>query len=266
MIKLMDLIRLAGLTIGKFKIHCATGEDPTPLEAFYDGKFKKWQEYQTKRNFECEHIISLISLEGSDWLFAGVYKVHGVQPWSFDFKYSTSEVSGLEHLAGRAIIEFNKQFRASYLNGERYADSLIVKEIKPERQLFGDFPGYNKVYLPFRGLKTVVRQELQSWKTALSNVAGIYLIADKMNGKQYVGSAYGDMGIWQRWCVYADTEHGGNKELRQQLSDKSDEYAMNFLFTILEIIDLNASKEYVTAREGHWKDALLSRQFGYNSK
>lgn len=78
----MDLIRLAGLTMGRFKIHCATGRNPTPLEAFYDGEFKKWQEYQNNRNFKCDQIISLIHLGGADWLFAGVYKVHGVQPKS----------------------------------------------------------------------------------------------------------------------------------------------------------------------------------------
>ena len=269
MIKLIDLVRLAGITIGKLKIHCATGSNPTPLEAFYDGKFREWQEYQNNRNFKCDHIISLIHLGGSDWLFAGIYKVNSCIPKSNNektwFEYSTSELLGLDHLAGRAVINFSKDFRASYLNGERYVDQLIVKEIKPERQSIGDFPGYNKVFLPLRGLKTVVRQQLQSWKTALSNVAGIYLIADTMTGKQYVGSAYGDAGIWQRWCAYADTGHGGNKELRNLLRDKGDNYALNFLFTILEVIDLNASMDYVTTRECHWKDALLTRQYGYNS-
>ena len=181
------------------------------------------------------------------------------------FEYSTSEIPGLEHLAGRAIIMFNKLFRASYLKGERYIDLLMVKEIKPERQSIGDFPGYNKVCLSLRGLRTVIRQQLQSWKVALSNIAGVYLISDKMTGKHYVGSAYGDIGIWQRWCAYAATGHGGNKELRDLLREKGDDYALNFLFTILEVIDLNVNKDYIAARECHWKDALLTRQYGYNS-
>jgi len=268
-IKLIDLISLAGLKMRKFKIHCATGLNPSPLEEFYDGKFKKWQEYQNKENFKCEHVLSLIHLGGSDWLFVGVYKVHGVEKKSKDkkswFEYSTSEVSGLDHLTGRVIITFNKKFRASYLKGELYCESLIVKEIKPERQsIGGDFPGYNKICLPFRSLKTIVRQQPQSWKTALSNVGGIYLIADMAIGKQYVGSAYGDVGIWQRWCAYVDTGHGDNKELRDLLNEKGKDYTMNFLFTILEVINLNASMEYVTAREGHWKDVLLTRRYGYN--
>lgn len=253
----------------KFKIHCATGVEPTPLEAFYEGEFKKWQGYQHRQNFKCNQILSLIHLGSTDWLFVGIYKVHGVRPKSNNnkswFEYSTAEVPGLDHLVGKAIIVFNKQFRASYLKGERYGESLIVKEIKSERQSIGDFPGYNKICLNFRSLKTIIHQELQSWKVALSNIAGVYLIADVKTGKQYVGSAYGEGGIWQRWCAYADIGHGGNKELKQLLIEKGNNYTMNFLFTVLEVIDLNASKEHVITREGHWKDALLTRGYGYNS-
>lgn len=71
MIKLMDLIRLAGITMGRYKVHCATGSNPTPLEAFYDGNFKKWQEAQNKRNFQCDRVLSLIHMGTDKWLFAG---------------------------------------------------------------------------------------------------------------------------------------------------------------------------------------------------
>lgn len=269
MIKLMDLIRLAGVEMSNFKIHCATGSNPTPLEAFYAGEFKEWQEYQNKKNFQCDNIISLIHLGESDWLFAGVYKVLGVKPRSNTtkswFEYSTTEVNGLEHLVGRAIVTFEKKFRASYLMGEKYCASLVVKEIKPERQSIGDFPGYNKICLSFKNLRTIVSHQLQSWKTALSNVSGVYLIVDTETGKQYVGSASGEEGIWQRWSNYAETTHGKNKELRDLLDKEGDRYANHFLFTMLEVVDLNASKEYVTTRECHWKDVLLTRQYGYNS-
>jgi hypothetical protein len=187
MIKLIDLIKLTAIKMGKYKIHCATGSNPTPLEAFYDGKFKEWQEYQNKRNFSCDHIISMIHLGGAEWLFAGVYSVKGVRQKSNSektwFEYSTSELPGLDHLTGRVTVVFSKKFRASYLTGEKYIDQLLVKEIKAERQSIGDFSGYNKICLPYRGLRTVVTQHLQTWKTALSNVAGIYLISDIATGK-----------------------------------------------------------------------------------
>lgn len=265
MIKLMDLIRLAGVTMGRYKVHCATGADPTPLEAFYDGEFKEWQESQKKHNFKCDRVLSLIHMGADKWLFAGVYNVLGCKKVGKRLKYSTSEVRGLEHLTGKVVICFARKFRAAYIKGEKYGEALIVHEIKPEKQSIGDFPGYNKVCLDYRGLMTVIRQEPQSWKTALSNVSGIYLIADTKTGKQYIGSAYGDKGLWQRWRAYSVKGHGGNKDLRRLLSTKSQDYAVNFRFTILEVVDLNASKEYLLAREGHWKDALLTRQYGYNS-
>lgn len=267
LIRLTDLIRLTGVTLGESKIHCATGDKPTPLEVFYDGKFEQWQADQSNRNFECEHIISLIHLGNADWLFAGIHKVLGVKPMRRGgkerFQYSTSEVPDLEHLTGRVVIHFVKNFRASYLRGERYADSLLVKEIKAERQTIGDFPGFNRVCLSYQRLQTIIRQDLKDWKTVLGNVAGVYLIADTKTGKQYVGSAYGEAGIWQRWREYAETGHGGNKELRQ-LVKQADDYAQNFLFSILEVVDINASNEFIIGRESHWKDVLLTRKYGYN--
>jgi hypothetical protein len=268
-LKLLDLIDMAGVKLDHFKIHFATGGKPTPLEAFYAGDFKKWQEYQNRQNFQCRQVLSLIHMGGDKWLFAGMFKIDGVikrsNEWKSWYEYSTTEIGGLEHLTGKAIIGFKRTFRASYVTGDKYGPSLAVSEIRPERVSIAEFPGYNRVSLSLHVLRTIIRQDLPGWKTALSNVAGIYLIADVETGKQYVGSAYGNQGLWQRWYKYGESGHGGNKELRDLLAEKGSDYAMNFLFTILEVIDVNASQDYVIAREGHWKDVLLSRRFGYNS-
>ncbi|WP_189654688.1 GIY-YIG nuclease family protein [Paracoccus mutanolyticus] len=49
----------------------------------------------------------------------------------------------------------------------------------------------------------VVSNSRPDWKAALESIKGIYLITDTRTGKRYVGSAYGDQGIWSRWCAYA---------------------------------------------------------------
>ena len=54
MLKLCDLISLAHVDLGYFKIHCATGWPDPPLTAYFDGRFKQWQEYQNRRNFQCD--------------------------------------------------------------------------------------------------------------------------------------------------------------------------------------------------------------------
>lgn len=268
MLKLIDLIHLCGVPLTDFKIHCATGKEDSPLTAFFDGRFKEWQEGQNQKNFQCAQILSLIHLRGDLWLFAGVYRVNGVttrkrrgKAW---YVYNTSEVKNLEPLTGRAIVQFEKKFRNSYLRGEKYVETIFLQEIREQRMSVGDFPGYNRVLLPLRMLQTIVRELNPSWKSALSSVAGVYLITDNHNGKLYVGSAYGGEGIWQRWNSYAVNGHGGNKELRQILTEKGNEYCEHFQYSILEVFDLNTSEDYALSREGHWKDVLRSREFGYN--
>jgi hypothetical protein len=115
-------------------------------------------------------------------------------------------------------------------------------------------------------LCSIIRQDHLSWRTALSNISGVYVISDLATGFQYVGSAYGGVGIWQRWSDYATTGHGGNRELRALLRDEGLDYANNFQFAILEVCDINAGSDYILARESHWKNVLLSREFGYNQK
>ena len=127
-----------------------------------------------------------------------------------------------------------------------------------------DFPGFNSVLLSFEMLCSIIRQSNPSWRAALSNVAGVYVITDRETGCLYVGSAYSGVGLWQRWSEYAKSRHGGNKELRKLLKAEGEDYANNFQFALVEVCDINAGSEYIISRESHWKDVLLSRDFGYN--
>jgi hypothetical protein len=269
MLKLVDLIRLAGVSLSDYKIHCAEGEPNPPLDAFLAGKWKEWQEGQNKKNFECDHILSLIRVGKTRWLFVGVYQVLGVKAGAPNnpngFTYSTREVSGLDHLVGRAVVEFTKTFRASYLRGPRYEDDLLVAAIRDQRMTVGDFPGYKAVLLSLKLLRVIVQEKNPSWHSALSNVGGVYVITDNSSGKHYVGSAYGGVGLWSRWATYAKNGHGGNAELRQLLADRGEEYGDNFQFSLLEVCDRDASSEFVIGRESHWKEVLRSREFGLNS-
>jgi GIY-YIG catalytic domain-containing protein len=269
MIKLDELLKLSGIVLQDFKVHCATGKMSPPLEAFFDGKFKEWQERQNQKNFQCKHVLSLIHLQQNKWLFAGVFEILGVKQRKTKEKikyiYSSREVKGLDHLTGRAIIQFRKDFRASYLKGEKHVKKLLVSEIRGERMSVGDFPGYNSVLLSYQLLCTIVREEIPSWKSALCNVAGVYIITDTETGKQYIGSAYGGDGIWHRWARYTKDGHGGNKELKDLLKKKGRDHCSNFQFSVLEVCDLNSNNEYVISRESHWKSVLLSREFGLNN-
>jgi hypothetical protein len=271
MLKLVDLIRLAGVDLGDYKIHCAIDNkrgSGRPLQEYFAGTFELGQSQQSHKNFECDNVLSLINLSNSRrWLYVGVYRVNDVRParkWS-GFIYDLTRLSGLEHLDGRTVINFDKTFRASYLVGAKHENNLIVNSIREERLSIADFPGFNAVRLSFELLKAVIRQDNPSWRSALANISGVYVITDTETGLQYVGSAYGGVGLWQRWSAYAKSGHGGNKELRDLLRDNGVDYAKHFQFSLVEVCDINASSDYIISRESHWKDVLMSREFGLNA-
>lgn len=132
----------------------------------------------------------------------------------------------------------------------------------------GRFPGYGAIKLSLEAIRQLIKYPERSieWKTALSNVPGVYLLADKQNGKLYVGSAYGESGLWQRWETYAKTGHGNNKELRDVVNKSDPEYPFqNFVFSLLWYGGAAVSAEEVLHKESFWKEALMTREFGYNA-
>jgi hypothetical protein len=268
-VDLKGFLNAAGIEIDEksVKIHFASNQGSDPLLAFYEGRFKTWQQEQTQRNFSRPYVLGLIQLEDkASWLFAGIYKVLMVSVGAqIAWQYETELVPGQEDLIGRVVVRYAKSFRNSYPAFETCGESLRVVEFRKERASIASFPGYKNVLLKKQELDVVVSQNLESWRSALSSVSGVYVIVDRSSGKQYVGSAYGEGGIWSRWCQYSLSGHGNNKELRALLKQESSSYSQNFQFSILEVCDLSFSKDQVIARESHWKNALCSREHGLNS-
>lgn len=269
MIKLIDFLQACKvpLDLHSYKIHLATGYPDPPLEAFFQGKFKEWQEYQTRKNFPCKQVVSLIALPARDrWLFAGVYKILGIRSVKSDHvEYNTELLPDQEDLIGRIVVEHSRKGRASYLNGPVDGGKYFISEIREKKLTIQEFPGYDSVCISHSQLKIIIEQNIPSWQGALASIKGVYLIVDRKTGKQYVGSATGGDGIWQRWSAYAVNGHGDNKELVNLLASMPTDYASNFQYSILEIADFHTSDETIIGRESYWKGVLLSREFGYNS-
>ena len=127
------------------------------------------------------------------------------------------------------------------------------------------FPGLGRINHTLASLQTVVSQNRTDWRVPLEQMKGVYFIHDQVTGARYVGSAYGDTGIWSRWSTYAKTLHAGNKGLIELLADKGDEYyRTNLKFALLEFWSMRTDDRVVLDRESYWKEVLQARSLGHN--
>lgn len=174
----------------------------------------------------------------------------------------------LAPLTDRLVVEW-----ASPRNWHRRATSaanLPVLEIADRDKV--PFPGFDRVLLRFHELQEMTTDHRYAdWRAALSEVQGIYLITDSSTGCQYVGKADGGERIFGRWMQYARDGHGGNVALRELAAAAGvaegagrTDHARHFVFSILRVFGPSTSSSEVDAAESHYKNALMTREFGLN--
>ena len=250
--------------------------DKTYKESLFDlylnenSVFLDYQSEQLKKNFEkIDYIVAFIGEEGATSRFLGVYKNNGVIAElglynggalaKFDFQ----ELSGFELLKERIVIEW----KSPVMWHQYYDNEMPVVRI--DRGLTENnipvFKSFEDVVLDYNQLKRIFETNNAEWKSKLESCNGIYLIVDKKCGKQYVGSTYNRDGIWGRWKQYAETGHGGDKDLKPLLSDDSNYAAKYFQWCILETLPLKILDEHAIDRESLYKRKFGTREFGYNN-
>ncbi|PPC61161.1 hypothetical protein C1Y41_19545 [Pantoea sp. ICBG 1758] len=274
--KLFDYLKLEipGLTPENTNIHLAqvNNYEEDPLVKFREKTFDEWQCLQKRLAFKRKYVVSLIRVPGTGtWLFAGAFQNTGyAEKKAYPnrkehyYKYHLKKISKTEEFAGRMYISFKNNARNFIRLGESIWSELVISTITPKRLTFEEFPGYRNVVLDRDSIGSILKLNLESWRTALSLVKGIYVLTDRDGGKLYVGKANGIEGIWGRWKYYFGSGHGGNVALKKAFGTGGKNRLKNITFAILEVMDLNAEKGEIDRRETHWKKILLSRDFGYN--
>ena len=265
-IRLTEILPIQNLS--DYKMHLACwNKKHQPLDVFVRSKeeWEGWQRYKgEKDNFNRKYIFALIDFypESDVWLFGGIYEVIARDARSYKVRLDKD----YEELIGRLKVHFVRPSRAKAVKLEKYYNKMVVSEILKECYTGEEFCGYEKINHGFRSIEHIIKTNKPDWKAALENTKGVYLITDKNNGKRYVGSAYGDSGIWSRWACYIGTGHGGNDELIEIIKEKGIEYARsNFVFALLEYRSMKADDKTIVEREKYWKEVLLTRgQYGYN--
>lgn len=247
-------------------------EELTKSDAF--DYFQAVQGYRKHPFHNCKVIVTFIAIGNNLAKLWGVYCVNGYRDFTrADFNkkppilqmktvrspsgekrlwYDLKELSDFNVLRNRMIITWKST------RGWVQKKDLDIYELLPPIEVI-PFPGYQDVFLTFDELKQIINNPRahKDWKAALQANAGIYRIVDMSNGEIYIGSAYGNDGLWGRWCNYAKSGHGGNKLLKNR--DPS-----NFNWSIVRTLSRSMSQHDVIKIESMEKIKHGSRVHGLN--
>lgn len=267
-IVLSDILSISAPEEYKLHLACRNPDFVHPLDEYVadPANWLGWNEWRGRKNdWTRPRVLSFMEFypRTDAWLFGGGFDV--VERRADGYKLRP--LASFEKYVGRLLASFHRYqgMRGRAFRLEPYLDQFTVAEILPHAYTGESFCGFEKIDHDFSMLEAVFRNERADWKAALANVKGVYLIADKSNGKKYVGSAYGDAGIWARWACHMGTGHGWNDELVTLINHKGIKYAReHFRFSVLEVMVKSTPDDAVMAREQHWKRVLLTREHGYN--
>ena len=267
-IKLNDLLNLENLSNVKIRFNLMFDGNWNPIEMFKNNEMNTilgghYWNYDKKKSYKAGQItIGFIRIKSNEnlWLLFHIGRVTNDLNIQNGVGYEYEVLTDYEKYFGRIIVRFKNKSQNMIRKAESVIDECEIAQVLPDVFDNDIFPGYDKVNISWNELSRVITKD--NWKTALRNQKGVYLITDVSIGKMYVGSAYGDEMILNRWKSYVKTGNGGNKELKeldfQYIKD-------NFRYSILDIFKSTTDEKVIIERESWWKETLLSRKFGYNA-
>lgn len=277
MITLHRIFEIYGLTPNEIRLVRHGDKEMHILETFRNNlqKLEVYQSYQKPRKFgDAKYIAVFAPYHKTTALFLGLWKIIGCkehyefteenldelnkydlpEDWFRDHvRYELKLIDTMYDLSDRLVIEWG----GATVSWVQKKDKEVI-EIHGKNSI-RDFESFDSLEITFYELKKIINHpdENITWVKSLSSVNGVYLIQDVTTGKLYVGSAYGEDGIYGRWSSYAQNGHGGNKGLQGLNPD-------NFKFSILEIVPSTSIADYVIECENKWKNKLGTREFGLN--
>lgn len=243
----------------------------TPYELWRDDPpgFERYQSCQTIENrarfMRARNWTSFVATPDGATMFVGLYtasykgllEADTRQPHtnridsagSLDV-YDLRPDERMSDLEGKLFIEWGDGARAWVQRADNQNKQVVElrREFKED-----DFPGYLNFIAPLSRVKELPA----GWIARLREATGIYLLTCPRTHEQYVGSASGGEGFWQRWIDYSVAGHGGNIALKSR--EPSD-----YQVSILEVAGSALSAEEILKMEARWKAKLQSQEMGLN--
>jgi hypothetical protein len=258
-----DILNLDNLDNVKIRF-VKTNNITDPLVLFKKDRqsLLNWQfwNYAKRKSFKVDEIaIGFVKIERDKWLLFDISKITKDLNIFNGVGYEYETIPKFNKYIGRVVIEYKNKSQNLVRRSRSVINDCKVLQILEDTFDNDIFPGYENVNISWRELYRVIKKE--TWKTALKNQKGVYLIVDKCNGKMYVGSAYGKNMILGRWSAYLLNGHGGNKDLKNL---NFDYIKNNFYYSILDIYKSTVDDNVILKRELWWKNTLHTKEFGYN--
>jgi hypothetical protein len=266
-ILLNELLNLDNLEIVKIRFNLMFRDNWNPIEIFKNDDLEvllegQYWNYKRNKSFkEGQITVGFIRINSNEnlWLLFHIGKVTRDLDILDGVGYEYEVLTEYQKYFGRLIIKYKNKAQTMVRLAKSVIDDCEIAQILPDTFDNDIFPGYDKVNVTWKELYRVIEKD--SWKTALQNQKGVYLITDISSGKMYVGSAYGENMILGRWQSYIKAGNGGNIELKALTFEH---IKQNFRYSILDIFKSTVDDQLVIARESWWKSVLLTREFGYN--
>lgn len=243
----------------------------TPYELWRDdtpafGLYQSHQSTDGRSKFrKAQYWASFVGTPNGETLFVGVYHAayagllandtpmphrDGIDKAGACDVYDLSLHEQLADLIGKLYVDWGPGTRAWVQRADRQD-----KPVTELRTTFKEpaFPGFLNFLQP---LSTVDKLP-KDWITALRAAKGVYLLTCPTTKEQYVGSATGHDGFWQRWQDYITNAHGGNIALKSRVPS-------DYQVSILEVAGTSATTDDIIAMEERWKRKLQSKEMGLN--
>jgi hypothetical protein len=242
----------------------------TPYELWRDDR-QRFEIYQAtqgignRNKLRTPYWASFVGTPNNETLFVGIYDVKNRMLLEKDTPmphrdgmdvagscdiYELTLDKKLSDLVGRLLIDWGLGDRAWIQRADRQDKRII--ELRSEFKE-PEFPGFLNFIKPLSKLSSLPK----SWIAVLQSSKGIYLLTCPKTKEQYVGSATGEGGFWQRWQNYIQTGHGGDVALKSR--DSSD-----YQVAILEVAGTAFTDADIRMMEIQWKLKLQSREMGLN--
>ena len=192
-IKLNEILQLDNLKNVKVRFNLMFANNWNPIEIFKNNEIRtllegQYWNYNKNRSFkEGQITLGFIRIKSNEnlWLLFHIGKITKDLKILNGIGYEYETLSEYEKYFGRLIIKFKNTSQNMIRNAESVIDDCEVVQILPDIFDNDIFPGYDKVNISWKELSRVLEKD--TWKTALQNQKGVYLITDSFDGKMYVG-------------------------------------------------------------------------------